>query len=63
MLHLYRSTCHLHPLLQQIRALDRSADTTEERAIRDRVTGVELLRLRRVHTTPEMVDLPWSATE
>ena len=40
----------IHPLLEQIHALGRSADTTEERAIRERETAPELRLLRKTHT-------------
>ena len=53
----------IHPLLQQIRAFGRSADTTEKRVIRERVTAAELRLLRRAHTSPERVDLSRTATE
>lgn len=54
----------IHPLLQQIRALGRSANTTEERVIyRERITAAELPLLRRTQTSPERVDLSRSATE
>lgn len=42
----------LQTLVQQIRVLGRSVDTTEERAIVDTVTAVELLLLTRAHTNP-----------
>ena len=53
----------LHPLLQQMRDLGRSVDTTEECEIRERVTAAEQRLLRRAHITPEMVDLSMSVTE
>ena len=53
----------IHPLLQQIRALGRSADRTEERVIRERATAAELRLLRRTHTSPKRVDSSRTATE
>ena len=40
-LHEEHQEVDLHPRLQQIRALGRSVNTTEEREIRDRVTAAE----------------------
>lgn len=54
---------HLHPLLKQIRALGRSAETTEERVITERVSAAKLRVLRRTPTSPERVGLSWEATE
>ena len=53
----------LHPLLQQVLTLGRSADTPEERAIRSRVAAAELRLRSRTHLEPEWVDLSRSATE
>lgn len=54
---------NMYPLLQQLRALGRSADTTEERVIRERVSAGELRPRRRTHTCPERVGLSRGATE
>ena len=53
----------LHPLLQQIRGVCRSADTVEERAIGVRVTAAELRLNRRPITPTGTIDLSKNATE
>ena len=62
-LHEEHQEVDLHPLLQQIRALGRSVNTTEEHKIRARVTAAEQRLLRRAHITPEVVDLSRNLTE
>ena len=53
----------LHPHLQQISTLGRSADTPDERVITSRVAAAELRLRSRTHLEPEGVDLSRSATE
>ena len=53
----------LHPLLQQVLTLGRSADTPDERAIRSRVAAAELRLRSRTDLEPEGVCLSRSATE
>ena len=53
----------LHPLLQQVLTLGRSADTPDERTIRSRVAAAELRLRSRTHLEPEWVDLSMGATE
>ena len=62
-LHAGHQEVDLHPLLQQIRALGRSVNTTEEHEIRARVTAAEQRLRRRAHITPEVVDLSRNLTE
>ena len=62
-LHEEHQEVDLHPLLQQIRALGRSVDTTEEHEIRARVTAAEQRLRRRAHITPEVVDLSRNLAE
>ena len=61
-LHEVHQEVDLHPL-QQIRAIGRTPDTPDERAIRNRVTAAELRLRSRTHISPERVDLTRSATE
>ena len=49
--------------LVQVRAVGRTADAPDERAIRNRVTAAELRLRSRTHISPERVDLTRSATE
>lgn len=53
---------NLNFFLQQIRGLDRSAHTAEERAIGVRVTAAELRLSGRFTTPTGTTDLSWSAT-
>ena len=53
----------LHPLLQQILTLGRSANTPDERAIRSGAASAELRLRSRTHLESEGVDLSRSATE
>ena len=62
-LHQEHQEVDLHPLLQQIRALCRSVNTTEEHEIRARVTAAEQRLRRRAYITPEVVDLSRNLTE
>ena len=62
-LHEEHQEVDLHPLLQQIRALGRPVNTTEEHEIRARVTAAEQRLRRRAHITPEMVDLSRNLAE
>ena len=62
-LHEEHQEVDLHPLLQQVRALGRSVNTTEEHELRARVIAAEQRLRRRAHITPEMVDLSRNLTE
>ena len=61
-LHEAQQDVDLHPLLQQVLTLGRSADTPNERAIRSRVAAAELRLRGRTHLEPEWVDLSRSGT-
>ena len=54
-LHEVHQEVDLHPLLQQVRTIGRSADTPDECAIRNRVTAAELHLRRRTHIAPERI--------
>ena len=62
-LHKEHHEVHIIPPFQQIRVLGRSADTTEERVIRERVAAAELRLLRRIRISPEKADYSRTATE
>ena len=62
-LHEEHQEVDLHPLLQQIRALGRSVNSTEKHDIRVGATAAEQRLRRRAHITPEMVDLSRNLTE
>ena len=44
---------NLHPLLQQVHTIGRSANTPDERAIRSSVTAAELRLWSKTHLAPE----------
>ena len=62
-LHEVRQEVDLHPILQQIRAIGRTADTPDDRAIRNRVTAAELRLRSRTHIALKRADLSRSTTE
>ena len=55
-LHEVHQEVDLHPLLQQVRTIGRSVATSDERAIRNRVTAAELHLRSRTHIVRARVD-------